>query len=263
MRLRVATWNVNSIRRRLVGLARLANEFKPDVMCLQETKVEDANFPAAAMTALGYQHQIIYGQKSYHGVAICSRVALSEGTRRVWSGKSEARHAYCRLEPNIELHNFYVPAGGDEPNPKNNEKFGHKLSFLKEMASWFAERRGHQAILVGDLNVAPLENDVWSHKSLLRVVSHTPIEVAALGKIMTEGCWVDAVRHFTPATEKLFSWWSYRARDWSSSNRGRRLDHIWVTPPLLPTLQSAWVVRNARGWTSPSDHAPVLLDLDV
>ena len=263
MRLRLATWNVNSVRRRLVGLARLVKEFQPDVMCLQETKVEDVDFPAAAITKLGYPHQIIYGQKSYHGVAICSRVALSAGKRRDWSGKSEARHAFCQLEPNIELHNFYVPAGGDEPDPKTNQKFAHKLSFLKEMASWFARRRNHRGILVGDLNVAPLENDVWSHKSLVRVVSHTPAEVAALDKVMSEGCWVDAVRYFTPETRKLFTWWSYRARDWSSSDRGRRLDHIWVTPPLLPTLQSAWVVRNARGWTSPSDHAPVLLDLDV
>ncbi len=263
MKLRVATWNVNSVRRRLAGLARLAKEFKPDVMCLQETKVEDVHFPAAAMTKLGYPHQVIYGQKSYHGVAICSRIPISAGRRRDWGGKTEARHVYCQLEPNIELHNFYVPAGGDQPDQKTNQKFAHKLVFLEEMASWFAKRRDHRGILVGDLNVAPLENDVWSHKSLVGVVSHTPVEVAALEKVMNKGGWADAVRQFTPETKKLFTWWSYRARDWSSSDRGRRLDHIWVMPSLVPALQTAWVLRDARGWPSPSDHAPVLLDLNV
>ena len=263
MRLRIATWNVNSVRRRLMSLARLVKESSPDVICLQETKVEDTKFPTTEITALGYPQQIIYGQKSYHGVAICSRVDLADGKRRDWSGKFEARHVYCRLHPNVELHNFYVPAGGNEPNPLVNEKFCHKLSFLEEMSEWFATRRSTRAILVGDLNVAPLENDVWSHKALLQVISHTPIEVEAIKKLMTEGHWVDAVRHFVPETKKLFSWWSYRARDWSSNNRGRRLDHIWVTRCLLPTLKAAWVMRATRSWPNPSDHAPVLIDLDI
>ena len=104
-------------------LARLVKESIPDVICLQETKVEDTKFPTTKITALGYPQQIIYGQKSYHGVAICSRVDLADGKRRDWSGKFEARHVYCRLDPNVELHNFYVPAGGNEPNPLVNETF--------------------------------------------------------------------------------------------------------------------------------------------
>ena len=263
MKLRLATWNVNSVRRRLAGLKRLTTEFDPDVICLQETKVEDAKFPASEISELGYKNQIIYGQKSYHGVAICSRYDLIDDKRRDWSGKTEGRHVYCRLDPNIELHNFYVPAGGNIPDQDVNEKFLHKLKFLEEMSVWFANRRSARAILVGDLNVAPSANDVWSHTQLLNVVSHTPIEVTALKKIMEKGNWVDAVRHFTPETRKLFSWWSYRARDWSSSNRGRRLDHIWVTPGLLSALDAAWILRDIRGWPDPSDHVPVLLDLDV
>ena len=263
MRIRIATWNVNSVRRRLAGLKRLAKEVSPDIICLQETKVEDAKFPASEISELGYQNQVIYGQKSYHGVAICSRYNLSDSKRRDWSGKIEGRHVYCRLEPNIELHNFYIPAGGNIPDQDVNEKFLHKLKFLEEMSVWFAGRRSVRAILVGDLNVAPSANDVWSHRRLLDVVSHTPIEVAALKNIMAKGNWVDAVRHFTPETKKLFSWWSYRSRDWSSSNRGRRLDHIWVTPSLIPALDAAWILRDTRGWLAPSDHVPVLLDLDV
>jgi exodeoxyribonuclease-3 len=152
---------------------------------------------------------------------------------------------------------FYVPAGGDEPDPAVNAKFAHKLSFLEEMRSWLeGARSARAAIMVGDLNVAPLEQDVWSHKQLLRVVSHTPGETERLEAVRSTG-WIDAVRYFVPAEEKLYTWWSYRAHDWEASNRGRRLDHIWITPPLSPRRKvqksSGW-----RGWKRPSDHVPVI-----
>jgi exodeoxyribonuclease-3 len=116
-------------------------------------------------------------------------------------------------------------------------------------------------IMLGDLNVAPLETDVWSHKSLLSVVSHTPIEVEKLGRLQEAGLWVDAVRKIIPPSEKLFSWWSYRAIDWNLSDRGRRLDHIWVTPALAPDVADARILRDARGWAQASDHVPVMVDL--
>ena len=118
-------------------------------------------------------------------------------------------------------------------------------------------------ILLGDLNIAPLENDVWSHKQLLKVVSHTPIEIEYLEKLKLSQNWVDAVRHFIPSTEKLYSWWSYRARDWKKSNRGRRLAHIWVTPALTKHLSSASVLSEVRGWHKPSDHVPVILNIKI
>ena len=118
-------------------------------------------------------------------------------------------------------------------------------------------------MLVGDLNVAPLETDVWNHKQLLKVVSHTPIEVAALDALQASHRWVDAVRHFVPPSERLYTWWSYRALDWSASDRGRRLDHIWVTPDLSPRLRGIEVMRAARGWPQPSDHVPVTVDLET
>ncbi len=118
-------------------------------------------------------------------------------------------------------------------------------------------------ILVGDFNIAPLEHDVWSHKQLLNVVSHTQAEVDRLEQVRASHGWVDAVRHFVPDTEKLYTWWSYRARDWRASNRGRRLDHVWVTPSLAQKLKAATVVTDARDWPKASDHAPVVVDIDI
>jgi exodeoxyribonuclease-3 len=165
------------------------------------------------------------------------------------------------------LHNFYVPAGGDIPDRHANEKFGHKLDFLTEMAAMLAEGRTARTrkpmILVGDLNVAPLEHDVWSHKQLLDVVSHTPIEVDHLSRVYGSQDWVDVSRRAKPEPEKLYTWWSYRAADWQASNRGRRLDHIWVTPNLEGALGRTWIAKAMRGWEKASDHVPVLTEIEV
>ena len=261
--MRIATWNINSVRARLHLLQQITEDAAPDVICLQETKVVDDLFPRDEIAAMGYGHIIAHGMKGYNGVAVLSRLPLEDAVTPDWCGRSDCRHIYVRLAGGLELHNIYVPAGGDEPDPKTNDKFAHKLQFLAEMAAWFSENRSAEQpmILVGDLNIAPLENDVWSHKQLLKVVSHTPIEVKALAKVQSTLNWLDTTRHFTPAPENLFSWWSYRARDWSESDKGRRLDHIWTTQTLLPRLTRCEVLRDARGWERPSDHAPVLLEL--
>ena len=263
MPLRIASWNINSLRLRLDNVTRLVETLSPDVLCLQEIKVQDEHFPHERLSALGYRHILAHGMKSYNGVAVLSRLPFSQPARRAWCGREDCRHAIVALPGGIELHNFYVPAGGDLPNPEANPKFAHKLQFLEEMAAWFAAepRPTANLVLVGDLNVAPLENDVWSHKQLLDVVCHTPGEVARL-EVLRQGLgWVDAVRHFIPPSEKLYSWWSYRARDWAASNRGRRIDHAWVSPALAPRLAGAQVLREARGWPQPSDHVPVIVDL--
>ena len=258
--MKVATWNVNSIRARLPLLRMLAETERPDVICLQETKVTDDLFPVEEVRNLGYPHLEICGMKGYNGVAILSRVPITPSGRRDWCGRGDSRHLCVELPDGTELHNFYIPAGGDVPDPAANDKFAHKLDFLDEVTAWFpSERRAERPmILVGDLNVAPLETDVWSHKQLLTVVSHTPVEVEKLDRMQRTVAWVDAVRHFIPPEERLYSWWSYRAKDWSASDRGRRLDHIWVTPTLAPRLESFQILRDARGWTRPSDHVPVI-----
>ena len=264
MTLTLTTWNINSVRLRIGNLARLAAEHRPDVICLQETKTPDEHFPREPVEALGYRHVHIHGMKSYNGVAILSRVPLANPRVESWCEREDCRHAVAELPGGIELHNVYVPAGGDVPDPDENPKFAHKLRFLDELARWFAGRRkqGKPMVLVGDLNIAPLENDVWSHKQLLTVVSHTPVEVKKLARLQRSGDFVDAVRHFVPPEQRLYTWWSYRNRDWAASNRGRRLDHVWVTPGLQAHLASATVHRDIRGWSKASDHVPVSVRLD-
>ena len=262
---RIASWNINSIRPRLELIGQFVETFAPDVLCLQEIKVADELFPIKAVRDLGFTDVAVHGQKSYHGVAILSRLALADVTTRHWCAIAESRHIYASLPGGITLHNFYVPSGGDVPDPDENPKFAHKLRFMSEMAAWFDAHKSSSGrlVLVGDLNVAPLETDVWSHSQLLNVVSHTPVEVDHLARLARAHEWIDAVRHFVPESERLYSWWSYRARDWSATDRGRRLDHIWVTPALKPALKAARIVREARGWTNPSDHVPVIVDLAV
>ena len=262
MTLRIATWNINSLRLRIGLLRHLIDALNPDVICLQETKVPDALFPdvlfkEGAPGALGYPHVVRRGMKGYNGVAILSRVPMTlDLSTPDWCGRGDCRHLAVRLDVpgGLTVHNFYVPAGGDVPDPAINIKFAHKLAFVGEATAWFCTHPPDRAVLVGDLNIAPLEQDVWSHKQLLGVVSHTPIEVAAMEAWMATG-WVDAMRHFVPPDQKLYTWWSYRNRDWRVNNRGRRLDHVWTTPDLV--LHGMEVLVPARDWERTSDHVPV------
>ncbi|HLH11403.1 MAG TPA: exodeoxyribonuclease III [Methylovirgula sp.] len=268
MRLTLASWNINSVRLRIGLLAKFLASHAPDVICLQETKCRDGEFPASALRKLGYDHIAVNGQKGYHGVAVASKLPFATIEKRGFCDKGDARHISVILRPlkdrEIALHNFYVPAGGDEPDPDANPKFAHKLAFLDEMADWIRTDKiaGSDAIMLGDLNIAPLETDVWNHKALLKVVSHTPIEVERLGKVFDAGPWVDALRRYVPLSEKLYTWWSYRAPDWAKSNKGRRLDHIWLSESLSSNLSGMKVLRESRGWERPSDHVPVMAHLD-
>jgi exodeoxyribonuclease III len=261
----IASWNINSVRLRIDTVEQFLREYQPDVLCLQETKVVNDQFPDKMFRKLGYAHIVLNGQKAYHGVAIVSRLPVQLIEAREFCGKGDARHVAVVLPGEIELHNFYVPAGGDEPDPETNDKFAHKLDFMREMAEWFDgwPQRSGRKILVGDLNVAPLEHDVWSHKQMLKVVSHTPIEVAHLNRVQAAHGWIDVARQFIPPEEKHYTWWSYRAADWQASNRGRRLDHIWVSPGLKHAPQSFQVAVDVRGWPQPSDHAPILANLET
>jgi exodeoxyribonuclease-3 len=267
MRLKIASWNINSLRARLNSVARLVDEVAPDILCLQETKVHDDLFPRKALNEMGFTNLAIFGQKGYHGVAICStdRAPLDDIARGSWCEIEDSRHIYCRIPGGIELHNFYVPAGGDEPDPDVNDKFAHKLKFMTEVTDWFADRRddANKFMLLGDLNVAPLETDVWNHKQLLKVVSHTPVEVEHMDRWYRSHDWVDAVRRFIPPDENVYSWWSYRAKDWQAADKGRRLDHVWVTPALADNLQSSSIYKPARGYEKASDHAPVVVEIEV
>ena len=195
-------------------------------------------------------------------MAILSRLPLEDAGHVDWCGKGDARHVAARLENGVVIHNCYVPAGGDVPDREVNDKFGHKLDFVAEMRDLFRDSRPGKAILVGDLNIAPREDDVWNHKQLLKIVSHTPIEVDHLESALEAGGWVDITRQDIPEG-KLFSWWSYRSPDWDRADKGRRLDHVWASRDIAGAGHGSRILRAVRGWEQPSDHAPVLASFDI
>jgi exodeoxyribonuclease-3 len=262
MPITIATWNINSVRLREDLVARVMDEARPDVVCLQECKSPVEKIPLHQFKQLGYRYAAMRGQKGYNGVAILSKIPMEDAGSRDFCEKGDARHVAGRLENGMTIHNFYVPAGGDVPDREVNEKFGHKLDFLAEMRDWFREEAPAKSVLVGDLNIAPREDDVWSHKQLLKVVSHTPIEIEKFAETQDAGNWVDITRQDIPEG-LLYSWWSYRAKDWSTADKGRRLDHIWATPDISSAAHSSRVLRDVRGWEKPSDHAPVLATFDL
>lgn len=256
----IATWNINSVRLRLPLVERFLNEHTPDVLCLQEIKCQADQFPYEAFAAAGYPHIAVHGQKGYHGVATVSRLPLREISRHDWQDNGEARHVGVELlGHDVLVENVYVPAGGDLPDRDLNPKFGQKLNFLDRMTRW-ADTVERPTLIVGDFNVAPLESDVWNHRQLLKVVSHTPVEVDALTRFMDAHGWSDIGREHIRAPERYYSWWSYRAADWRKGDRGRRLDHMWASPQLAAQATGHRVVEEARDWPQPSDHVPLITE---
>ena len=273
MSIKIATWNINSVRLRIDQVTRFCTEQNPDVLCLQEIKCLEDQFPYEPLRAIGYAHIEVSGQKGYHGAATVSKLPM-ERLPTSFCPVDEARHVSTSVKHDkgdFELHNFYVPAGGDEADIETNPKFKHKLDFIEAMRCYFAERftvGDSEQVLVGDFNIAPHENDVWSHKQLLKVVSHTPLEVGILETFRECHDFIDVARAILDEDEKLFSWWSYRSRDINKSDRGRRLDHIWVSQALKTAALSGGrdgfkVHKDCRFWERPSDHAPVTLDLHL
>ena len=258
----LATWNVNSVRLREDLVAQMMAQEQPDILCLQECKSPVSLIPMEKFHALGYRYMVARGQKGYNGVANLSKLPMIDAGDKDFASLGHARHVAGRLENGVTIHNTYVPAGGDIPDRSENVKFGQKLDFLTEMRDYFRWERPDRAILVGDLNIAPREDDVWNHKALLKIVSHTPIEVDHLHAVMEAGAWVDVTRQDIPEGN-LYSWWSYRSPDWDSADKGRRLDHIWATPDIAGTAHSSRILRFVRGWTQGSDHAPVLATFDL
>jgi len=258
----LATWNINSVRLREPIVLKLLEEQAPDVLCLQECKSPVDKIPTEGFAALGYTHMVARGQKGYNGVAILSKIPMIEAGAEDFANLGHARHIAGQLENGVTIHNFYVPAGGDVADREVNEKFGQKLDYLTEMRDWFRAHKPEKSVLVGDLNIAPREDDVWSHKKLLKVVSHTPIEVEHLAQTQESGAWVDVTRQDIP-DGPLYSWWSYRAKDWSAADKGRRLDHVWATSDISNAAHGSRVYRDARGWEKPSDHAPVFASFDL
>ena len=265
-RIVVATWNINSIRTRLQLLADFVAARLPDVLLVQETRCADGAFPSAAVRKLGYPHVALNGRGGHHGVAILSRFPLLEATADTIGGIDEPRHVSARIalgSGSVRLHSLYVPSGGDEPDPEINRRFRDKLAFVEGFAEWGPAAAAEPSIVAGDFNIAPLPEDVWSHRQLLDVISHTPAETERLDRAQSAGGWVDVVRRDRPPPEPVFTWWSYRNRTWPGSNRGRRLDHVWASPSLAPLVTATEVFAEPRGWARPSDHVPVLATVEA
>jgi exodeoxyribonuclease-3 len=268
MRLRLVTWNVNSVRLRVEQVARFVDEQGPDVIAMQEIKCQEPEFPREAFEAMGLPHIRIAGQKGWHGVAIASRLPIEDVAPLNACREGHARCVGGRIA-GVEVHNFYVPAGGDIPDRALNPKFDHKLDFYETLTAEMARRDPKAPLaLVGDLNVAPGENDVWNHRYMSKIVSHTPVEVEAMEKLHRSLGFIDITREAYPEPQKLASWWSYRAADFRQSNRGLRLDHILLSPGLrqasLATGRAESRIHDdVRAWERPSDHAPVSADLMV
>ncbi len=261
--MKIATWNINSIRLRKENILKFLKEEKIDIICLQETKTINDNFPLSFFFNAGYVHVYMRGEKSYNGVAIISKVPIIKKTYHNFCNLNDARHIEVLLNNNITLHNFYIPAGGELANIDKNLKFKHKINFINEMIKKFKKDNTKSRILLGDFNIAPLENDVWSHKQLINVVSHTKIEVDYFNMLIDSGPFIDIIREFYKPQEKVFTWWSYRSKDWSKSNKGRRLDHVLVCKKLKGLTKEAKIYKNIRDVNNPSDHVPISITLNV
>jgi len=275
--MKLVTWNVNSVRARLNNITEFLEAEKPDIIGLQEIKCQEEHFPFQPFRDAGYSFIEVSGQKGYHGTATVSKLPM-ERLKTDFCPLGHARHVSTRVivkgadcNQDFEFHNFYIPAGGDIVDPKVNDKFQHKLDFIEAMRLYFTDRAAKgddQQVLVGDFNIAPHEHDVWSHKQLLKVVSHTPLEVELLETLRKTHDFTDTSRLFADENEKLYSWWSYRARDVMASNRGRRLDHIWVSPALRPCVEAMGPKGHiihvpCRIWEKPSDHVPMTQVLNL
>jgi len=258
--MKIVSWNINSLRLRLPLLAEFIKQSDPHIICLQETKVCDEDFPLLAIKALGYEFVEFAGEKSYNGVAIISKLPLCKIAAIDILNYGHKRHISVSVKTKfgeVELHNFYVPAGGDIADVALNDKFDHKLKFVDWMGEFFSAQKDKKIIIVGDFNIAPLPHDVWSHKQLLKVVSHTPIEVEKLTKMQASLDFIDTHRMFVDESQKLYSWWSYRAAAPLQANKGRRLDHIWATPNLKSHIAEIKIYKDFRVAQQPSDHVPI------
>jgi exodeoxyribonuclease-3 len=251
--MRIITWNVNSIRTRLARLLAVLERHEPDVVCLQELKVVDENFPALDLKQAGY-HSVVLGQKTYNGVAILSRHKPRNVTRSL-GDDAQARliGADCG---GLRLYSVYVPNGGSV----GSEKWEYKLDWLARLRRYLDSREdpAKPLALGGDFNVAPDDSDVRNLEKWSQSVLCHPEARAALQHVVDWGL-VDAFREKHP-DGGIYSWWDYRMLGFPK-NDGLRIDGVYVTEPLEDRILEAVIDRDERKGKQPSDHAPVIIDL--
>jgi len=257
--LRIASYNINGINSRLAVLTRWLAEFQPDVVGLQELKCTDEAFPTDALEAVGYA-AIWHGQKSWNGVALLSRVGAPVETRRALPDDpnlDQSRYIEAAI-CGVLVGNMYAPNG----NPKPGPKFDYKLAWLdrlKEHAQALLDS-GAPALLLGDYNVIPTNEDVYKPERWLKDALFAPEAREKFAELVEQG-WTDAIRHLYP-NQRIYTFWHY----WRNSferDAGIRIDHVLLSPPLAKRLKAAGVDRIPRGWDKTSDHAPVWVEVDV
>ncbi len=257
--LKIASYNINGIGSRLEILLRWLDEFRPDVVGLQELKTTDDKFPAEAIAELGYS-AIWHGQKSWNGVALLSRVGELHETRRSLPGDpdtSQSRYieaAVCGLL----VGNMYAPNGNPWPGPK----FDYKLTWLDRLKAYASELIANDvpAILIGDYNVIPTEFDVYKPERWAKDALFSPQAREKYAELVAQG-WIDALRELRP-DERLYTFWHYW-RNAFQRDAGIRIDHLLLSPSLAPKLKAAGVDRTPRGWEKTSDHAPAWVEVEV
>ena len=253
MRLTITSWNINSVRLRLPLVLRFLGEHAPDVLCLQETKCPDDKFPTSDFRKAGYEHVRFVGQKGYHGVAVVSRLPIARVETMSFCEKVDARHMAVSLDrgagaaAGFTIHNFYVPAGGDVPDPAANDKFAHKLQFLEEMRAWGGRARPTAA--PRDPGGRPQRRPAGARRLEPQAAPLGSSATRRSRRRRSRRCasrpaGPTPARVLTPEPEKIYTWWSYRAPDWLKANKGRRLDHVWLSPDLMETCPRG---RGAQG----------------
>ncbi len=255
--MRIATFNVNGVNARLTGLLRWLTETTPDVVCLQELKAPQENFPLEAIREAGYQ-AIWHGQKSWNGVAILSRHEQPAEVRRTLPGNPEDTHSrYIEAMVNgVLVCCLYLPNGNPVPGPK----FDYKLNWFDRLTAHAAGllASGQPVVMAGDYNVIPTELDVYKPDGWIKDALFLPEVRLAYKNLLDQG-WTDAIRKLYP-NERVYTFWDY-FRNAYGRNAGLRIDHLLLSPPLSERLTAAGVDHPVRGWERPSDHAPVWIEL--
>ena len=262
----IATWNVNSVRTRLSQIINWINNVNPDIICLQETKVKDDDFPFTPFEELGYE-VIIHGQKSYNGVAIISKFKI-ENVNKGFINETQDKNSFIEFNEQkrlisayingLKIINVYVPNGSSI----GSEKFDYKIKWLNYLSSFMDEqvREDDLVCLLGDFNIAPSGIDIHSPQKYEGGIMSSKIERDALNNVL-KGRFIDSFRVFEKNTGH-WSWWDYRNNSYEL-NKGWRIDHIYISKSLTSKLKSSVIDRNQRENIQPSDHAPVLINLEI
>jgi len=255
--MQIVTWNVNSLRVRLPQLLEWLAANQPDIVALQETKVPDAEFPAAPIAAAGYQ-VAFNGQKTYNGVAVLAREPLSESVLEIPSFDDQQRRVLAVSCGGLRVVNLYVPNG----QSVGSEKYDYKLRWLAALRAWLSAELAQypQLVALGDFNIAPEDRDVHDPAAWSGSVLVSEPERTALAELMQIGL-SDVFRRFDQPPQS-FSWWDYRAGSFRRNN-GLRIDLILASTPLAPRCTGSRIDRLARGGERASDHAPVIAGFDI